>query len=395
MTAHVPESLPASNQEPIEKIILRSMSEGVITLECSGRIYTVNPAALKTLGFTEENVVGSLFDEVFGNEPFNEDFRSLLTGIMRRAGPSTHQEVRYKRPDGQLVDLSMTACCLDFDVCVPELQSVVVVFRDVTALKALERMKRKAVNHLSHELRTPLAIISASIQNMADGHLPTDKLERNLERIQRNLKRLTDIQSTVEEMLNLPEFRPEPLLLVPAVEGILKSLSEQFSHRRVVLRSRVVPEDTNDLDPKILSMVLAILVKNAVEATPDGGEVLVSVDRVPGGILVEVQDRGMGIPSSDQEFIFDGFHHTQATDEYSSKKPYDFDAGGKGLELLKLKTMAEAGYFEISFTSDRCRHIPENTDRCPGDISSCPHMDALERCRDSGGTTFSVLFRSE
>lgn len=392
MTARDPDSLPASNQEPIEKIILRSMSEGVITLECSGRIYTVNPAALKILGFTEENMVGRLFDEVFGNEPVNEDFRSLLTGIMRHAGPSTDNEVQYKRPDGQVVDLSVTASSLDFDVCVPELQSVVVVFRDVTALKVLERVKRKAVHHLSHELRTPLAIISASIQNMAGGHLAADKLERNLERIQRNLKRLTDIQSTVEEMLNLPEFRPEPLSLVPVVEGILKSLREQFSHRRVALKSRVLPEETNALDPKILSMVLGILVKNAVEATPDGGEVLVSVDRVPGGILVEVQDRGMGIPSSDQEFIFDGFHHTQTTDEYSSKKPYDFDAGGKGLELLKLKTMAEAGYFEISFTSERCRRIPENADRCPGDITLCSQMDESGTCRDSGGTTFSVLF---
>ncbi len=359
MAAHPTESPPESDRDPIERIILRSMSEGVITLECSGRIYTVNPAALKTLGFTETNMVGRLFDEVFANEPLNEDFRSLLTGIMRDAGPSTHKEVRYRRPDGQVVDLSVTASSLDFDVCVPELQSVVVVFRDVTALKALERVKRKAVNHLAHELRTPLAIISASIQNMAGGHLATDKLERNLERIQRNLKRLTDIQSTVEDMLNLPEFRPETISLLPTVEGILKSLREQFSHRRVDLRSRVLPEEAKDLDPKILSVVLAILVKNAVEATPDGGEVLVSVDRVSEGILVEVKDGGAGIPSRDQEFIFDGFHHTQATDEYSSKKPYDFNAGGKGLELLKLKTMAEAGYFEISFTSERCRRIPK------------------------------------
>lgn len=393
MAAHVPESPSESNREPIERIILRSMSEGVITLECSGRIYTVNPAAVKTLGLAENNMVGRLFDEVFAHEPLNDDFRSLLTGITRDAGPSTHKEVQYKRPDGQVVDLSVTASSLDYDVCIPDLQSVVVVFRDVTALKALERVKRKAVNHLSHELRTPLAIISASIQNMAGGHLATDKLERNLERIQRNLKRLTDIQRTVEDMLDLPEFRPETISLRPTVEGILKSLYEQFSHRRVGLRSHILPKEVKGLDPRILSVVLAILVKNAVEATPDGGEVFVSVDRVPGGILVEVQDRGAGIPSSDQEFIFDGFHHTQTTDEYSSKKPYDFDAGGKGLELLKLKTMAEAGYFEISFTSERCRLIPENSDRCPGDVSLCPQLDGPLECRDSGGTTFSVLFR--
>ena len=44
--------------DQIEKIILRSMNEGVLTLECTGDIYTVNPAALRILGFREENSKG-------------------------------------------------------------------------------------------------------------------------------------------------------------------------------------------------------------------------------------------------------------------------------------------------------------------------------------------------
>ncbi|MBI5249293.1 MAG: PAS domain S-box protein [Desulfomonile tiedjei] len=394
MTADLPENTLSLEIDPIEKIILRSMAEGVITLECTGRIFTINPAALRTLGYVQEQMEGRLFEEVFASEPFNDDFRLFFASMMRDAPQTSNRDVQYKRPDGQVVDLSITAGFLDLDACNPGLQNVVVVFRDVTAFKALERMKRRAVNHLSHELRTPLAVISASLENISADDLPRDRLQRNLERIHRNLKRLVDIQGIVEEMLDPPQFRPESLFLPSTIEPILEKLRSEFSHRRVTVTSRVVPEQTDILDPVVLRIALESLVKNAVEATPDGGEVLVSVDPVLEGILIKVEDRGFGIPLRDQEFIFEGLHHTQATVEYSSKRPYDFNAGGKGLELLRLKTMAEAGYFEISFTSDRCRYIPENTDHCTGDISSCPHIEGPEGCRESGGTIFSVLFRS-
>ncbi len=140
-------------EEPIEKIILRSMSEGVITLECTGRIFTINPAALRILGIMEEQIVGRLFEEVLAGEPFNEDFRFFFSGAMGNDRRTSREEVQYRRPDGQIVDLSITASFLELDACVEGMQNVVVVFRDVTAFKALERMKRRAVNHLSHELR--------------------------------------------------------------------------------------------------------------------------------------------------------------------------------------------------------------------------------------------------
>jgi PAS domain S-box-containing protein len=394
MAARNSETLISPGEEPIEKIIIRSMSEGVITLECTGRVFTVNPAALRILGFEREQLEGRPFDEAFSNDEFNDEFRQAFSAFMLDARWVSGKEVQYRRPDGQIADLAVSASCLEFDACVPGMQSVVVVFRDVTAFKSLDRMKRRAINHLSHELRTPLAVIAASIENLAGAELPRQKLLKNLERIQRNLKRLTDVQGIVEEMLNPPDFHPEPILLGPTVEDVLDRLRRDCSHRRVKVTSLVMPDSTDILDPSIIGIVLETLVKNAVEATPDGGEVIVSVDRVEAGIIVKVEDRGVGIPLPDQEFIFDGFHHTQPTAEYSSKKPYDFNAGGKGLELLRLKTMAEAGYFEISFTSDRCRRITESTRHCRGDISSCLDPNGLKGCRDSGGTTFSVLFRS-
>jgi signal transduction histidine kinase len=140
--------------------------------------------------------------------------------------------------------------------------------------------------------------------------------------------------------------------------------------------------------------VLETLLKNAVENTPDGGEITVRVKRAEQGVLLEVQDAGVGITIQDQEFIFEGFLYTQPTDEYSSKHPFAFNAGGKGLELRRLKVLAESGYFDIRFESSRCCYIPTRSDRCPGHVESCPSITGLDACRKSGGTTFFVLFRS-
>jgi hypothetical protein len=82
------------------------------------------------------------------------------------------------------------------------------------------------------------------------------------------------------------------------------------------------------------------------------------------------------------------------TEQYSTRKPYAFNAGGKGLELMRLKILSAEGAFDIRFTSQRCRYIPEISDKCCGRISECPFIQNLEGCRQSGQTTFSVLFHT-
>ncbi len=214
-----------------------------------------------------------------------------------------------------------------------------------------------------------------------------------MERILRNLQRLNNIQVLVEEVLSPPEYRPQALSLLRFVEEILNDLRNRSRHRSVTLVSHIENVQTGALDPYILRITIETLVKNAIENTPDGGEVTVSMQQDADGILLRVSDRGVGIALEDQEFIFEGFHHTQATEEYSTKKPFDFNAGGKGLELLRLKALAELGYFEIAFESSRCQYVPTSPENCPGVALSCGYAQNVAACRGSGGTTFSVLFR--
>jgi hypothetical protein len=78
--------------------------------------------------------------------------------------------------------------------------------------------------------------------------------------------------------------------------------------------------------------------------------------------------------------------------QYASKNPYDFNAGGKGFDLLRMKIFSERYRFSIQLISGRCRHIPENADLCPGDIEKCRHCQKTEDCFTSGGTTVRIQF---
>jgi len=378
--------------DPIERIILRSMNEGVITIECDGTIHTVNPAAVRILGLNEDDLHGKRIEDAFPSESDNRDFVEVFSRLTNEGAATAHGEVIFTRPDGQQVDLALATAFLRVDECVPKLQNAVAVFRDITAFKSLERAKRRAVNHLSHELQTPLAIIEASVGLLAEKVETNASTSRVVDRIRRNLQRLKDIQETVEEITNPREFHPQLFDVHDTIDELLSEVRSAAEHRSVAIRTELAVAQIDYLDQDLLRLVVRTLARNAIENSPDGSEILVSIEETPAALLLEVEDHGIGIPVADQEFIFEGFHHTQATDEYSSKRPYDFNAGGKGLELLRLKMLAEAGWFDISFVSERCRFIPTSVDHCQGTVAECPHVSDVEACRQSGGTTFAVTF---
>jgi two-component system phosphate regulon sensor histidine kinase PhoR len=108
-------------------------------------------------------------------------------------------------------------------------------------------------------------------------------------------------------------------------------------------------------------------------------------------VILRASAQGVGIPEADRAFVFEAFHHTQDTDRYSTKNPYDFNAGGKGLELMQLKILADEGCFDIWFETQRCQHLVAGEGNCPQRISSCEHVTDKQGRAQSGGTTFYVL----
>jgi PAS domain S-box-containing protein len=312
-------------------------------------------------------------------------------------------------------------------------------------LEKLNRAKTKAVNHISHELKTPLAVIQGnvrilrrkiqalSIDGGIDGIIIV--LERNLERLF-GISRETDeifrvtqeveanvllddlerLWERIEDLSDLPpdmhdhlealkawvsQYRAGAVLLTQAVDlypfvlQMLEKAKQSARNRRIDF----LTEGENDLfvmiDPVILREVTEGLIKNAVENTPDGGKIRIAVEQKGDRIWLHVTDYGIGIREENHQYLFDGLFHTKETDLYSSRRPYDFGAGGKGLELLRMKVYGQRFGFDITMKSKRCNYLPTDQDVCPGDTAQCPHINGAEECYDSGGTTFSVSFPAE
>ncbi|HXV83211.1 MAG TPA: ATP-binding protein [Candidatus Binatia bacterium] len=269
-------------------------------------------------------------------------------------------------------------------------------------LQTLNQAKTKMINHLSHELKTPLAIISASAKILTRPSVGRDEQRWSsaLERMERSIGRLIELEAEANDIAQHRDLRAKNLLATmirqcrdlleaTADEGEApKSLYERLTHRLEEIFSSLrdnqvasivlgqwVPEVLAAMEPLYrhrnvrleldlcqspavcmpeapLRKVFSGLVRNAIENTPDGGLIRVELDRRSDALCLRVRDYGIGIKEEEKKQLFHGFVHTGDTQDYSSGRPFDFRAGGKGLDLLRSKLFSEQFGFDIQVESE-------------------------------------------
>ena len=306
---------------------------------------------------------------------------------------------------------------------------------------SLNRAKEKIINHLSHELKTPVSVLLASLNLLKKSlkEVPEEKWSATLVRAERNLQRILEIQYQVQDIMRGREYRVvsmisstleqcvdeleallaekvgegeivqwlrdrleeefglaesvvEEIPLAGFVEERLQAAEEHHAHRRVELVKTLESGASVRMPRDVMEKVVDGLVRNAVENTPDGGRVEVSVQNRGQGVELAVKDNGVGIVEEDRRRIFEGFFTTQDTLDYSSKRPFDFNAGGKGADLLRMKVFSERYGFQLSMSSSRCRLLEQEGTACPGDIDQCEPCRNETDCFQSGGSIFRALF---
>ena len=368
---------------------INSSADAIIIYDLDGNVQYVSDSFSRLFGWTEEELLGKRIP--FMPESEQEVSLSRIKRMIHDGEPVSGFETRRITKDGVALDVAVSSSLYRDHQGQPA--GILVILRDVTAWKSMRKARQRAVNHLSHELTTPLAIIEASLPMLAKQGISPEDRKKSLDRIRRNLTRLAEVQKIVQEIVTPRDYKPRSFPVVKFVLDVLDTLRKRSSGRSVALLQTLQPVDASVIDPDVLDRALQTLVKNAIENTPDGGTVTVIVESTPSGPVLHVKDRGVGIFREDQPFIFEAFHHTQDTEHYSTKKPFDFNAGGKGLELMQLKMFADEGFIDIRFETVRCRYLATHKENCPGDISLCKHVKDERGCRESGGTVFSVLFR--
>lgn len=316
--------------------------------------------------------------------------------------------------------------------------------RSYEDVKSLNRAKDRVIHHLSHELKTPVSVLSASLnllRKKIQGHPEAAGVERVFTRAHRNLDRILAMQYEIDDILQERDYQSYYLLsaLLDGCSDELEALSAElcghdeittalrdrietlFGPREVLCErlrlDRFVAAHVEKLRPRfahrtcsvtvaveqtppvwipaeVLGKIVEGLVRNAVENTPDGGRIEVSVATAPEGPFLRVRDYGVGITEENQRLIFENYFTAYETIQYSSREPYDFNAGGKGFDLLRMKIFSERYDFKLEMTSQRCRFIPEGEATGPGKIELCADCESPQTCFESGGTTMTVRFRA-
>lgn len=218
---------------------------------------------------------------------------------------------------------------------------------------AAELSRRDLILNVSHELRTPIASIRGHVDTLL---LPTEQRpddatpERYLPVVSAEARRLGAL---VEDLLDLARADSHELTVLvrqidlgPLVRGVVAAIAPMARRDRqvTVAHPEPLPVTPATADPDRLTQVLANLVRNAVNHTPEGGLVFVQVGVAPGHAWIDVSDTGSGIAREEVERIFERF--------YRGDPSRARDTGGFGLGLSIARELAEAMGGGIAVTSE-------------------------------------------
>ena len=316
--------------------ILASMADGLLVLDAQGTVVTVNAVA--------EEMLSCCLDDIRGHPPAPDQlatplWRSIYT-LAQSADETATAAVDVPdetQPGGVRSIQAHSARVYDENGTVA---GTVIVLRDITALKQVERMKARFMAGITHELKTPLSIIQLHASNLQAYHdrLPAARRQDLLDAIQRQVRLLEQL---VEDILTLTRLdagerrlERQPVNIDLIARQVLTAL-EPLADRQSITLDYAPPdrEAIVQASPRQIERLLRNLVDNAIKFTPSGGRVQVALSAQAGGqVQLQVADTGIGIPPEHQPHVFDRFYRVDTAHTIP----------GTGLGLAIVKEIVEA-----------------------------------------------------
>jgi two-component system phosphate regulon sensor histidine kinase PhoR len=297
--------------------VLEAVGEGIFLVDPDGVVRLWNRAAVQLTGRKAAEASSRPIAEVLPG------WEAIASGIPIGDGGAPVSVTLPLELDGVERWLSFVA--------VRSSEGVVYAVRDLTSERALEEAKSEFVATVSHELRTPMAGIYGAAQTLLREDIEIDPRNRRalLEIIANQAVRLSEI---TEEVLIASRLELGELPIERERVDVGPLATETIEHMRSRLpdATTLALEIEPDLPPASadrdrLQQVLVNLLDNAVKYSPNGGRVLVTVSAPPNAVRLAVADRGLGIPSSERQRIFEKFYRL---DNHLSRA-----GGGTGLGL--------------------------------------------------------------
>ncbi len=211
----------------------------------------------------------------------------------------------------------------------------------VERLNQLAEMGKLAAG-LAHELKNPLSTLKLNLQLMEEDLAQLPGAQRSLTRLATLKKEAERLRQTLDDFLKFAgriELRLEPASLNALVEHLLDFIHPQAQANNIRVLTALAPDNPNCmLDTNLIKQALLNLMLNAIQAMPNGGELLIRTLAEKDMVILYLSDTGVGIPPENLPHIFDAY--------FTTKK------GGTGLGLPTTRRIIEEHNGHISVQSD-------------------------------------------
>lgn len=353
--------------------IIDNLGVGILVTDQHGYVNRINPVLEQMFSLEDTDIseiIGRDCCDVFGAEvkaivEETKCRKEVFAAELALSGRKTGKAVATAIHETRLLEDPNGSSCI----------GSVLLIRDVTIEKEVDRMKTEFISNVSHELRTPLTSIlgfakmidkklSDSVQPLVQSvltQLPTEgkKAEKTLKQVGANLniivtegERLTAIVNNVIDIANLESdkvaWNMQMISIQDIVETALASKSTLAAKKQIQIETefdRDLPQIIGDRDRII--QVANNLLSNAIKFTPEAGEVKCKVKLNSQAIVVSVSDTGMGIEKADQDKVFEKFSQVGDT---LTDKPH---GTGLGLPICKRVIEHHGGKIWVESELDR------------------------------------------
>ncbi|MEK6564808.1 MAG: ATP-binding protein [Candidatus Omnitrophota bacterium] len=318
--------------------MVESMVEGVVMVDECGEVMVINPRARQLLGFRfEEQVTAKIWKEkaeAIGLEEVLKKCADISCLVFKDLTVSVQGEPVSLHCDTAPVRNAKN-----------ETIGIVIILRDITKEKEVNRMKTEFVSIVSHELRTPLSITKEGLALVLDGLAGkvNEKQEKILTTAKKNIDRLANIINSLLDISKIEagkvELKRGSADLNSLISGLISSFSKRARDAGLELKVNL-PEKQLYIyaDTEKIIEVLTNLIANALKFTKEGS-IEISVLEKENEVECGVADTGVGISGDDLPKVFSKFQQFDRVPGFGEK--------GTGLGLSIAKALVELHHGKI------------------------------------------------
>jgi two-component system NtrC family sensor kinase len=299
--------------------ILTQIEDGVIVVGEDKHIILINRAARMMFKLVDEDVYGKPIQEILHQDTILDLFLDDQIEAPYRC--------EIALADGYILNTHL--------VNIPGV-GLAVTMQDITYFKELDQIKTDFVNTISHDLRSPLTAILGYVELITRvGEVNEQQLEF-INRVQKSVRNISELVNALLELGRIEagfDTEKEFISLGVIVEYSIDSFKSRIDAKNQMLTVEIsenLPEVFGN--PIHLRQIADNLIGNAVRYTPNGGRITIQITTERDQIIFQVADSGLGIPLTDQAYIFDKFYRARNVPE---------DIVGSGLGLAIVKSIVE------------------------------------------------------